>query len=515
MTLADNTLNGAQTLPLSFLDRPREPYTYPDTNQNRLAFVVAKGSRLLGDGQLIDANVYYRRFRNTNLSSNVDDDFGETDPDTGIAHSNPASNDRSTIDQASFGAALQWTARGKVGGFAHQLAVGASGNWGDTSFMQSEQSATFTADRGTIGTGPYLRTTDVALRNSDAGAYASDTINLSDAWTLTLAARYNAARVVIEDRSGEDSALNGTHTFTRLNPAVGINFNPTQSLTAYASYNEGMRAPTPIELTCADPDAPCKLPNQFLADPPLEKVVSSTIEAGARGQWHAGTWSAAVYRTDLRDDLAFIASGAGATNAGYFQNIGRTRRQGIELAVTIRAEPLTLALRYNALDARFRSTFEAASPDNSEADANGAIVVRSGNRIPGIPVHSAKMRVDWAAAPGLGVGASLVAASSQYARGDKNNADRAGRVPGYFVVHLDAQYALTPRVTLFAQVDNLFDRHYANFGLLGSNVFTGPDRTFGPAVGVAPVIEQFRALGAPRGVWAGIRVTFDAPPRHS
>ena len=309
--------------------------------------------------------------------------------------------------------------------------------------------------------------------------------------------------------------MNGTHTFARLNPAVGINFNPTQSLTAYASYNEGMRAPTPIELTCADPDAPCKLPNQFLADPPLEKVVSSTIEAGARGQWHAGTWSAALYRTDLRDDLAFIASGAGATNAGYFQNIGRTRRQGIELAATIRAEPLTLALRYNALDARFRSTFEAASPDNSEADANGAIVVRSGNRIPGIPVHSAKMRVDWAAAPGLGVGASLVAASSQYARGDENNADRAGRVPGYFVVHLDAQYALTPRVTLFAQLDNLFDRHYANFGLLGSNVFTGPDRSFGPAVGVAPVIEQFRALGAPRGVWAGIRVTFDAPPRHS
>ena len=515
VTLADNTLNGAQTLPLSFLDRPRDPYTYPDTNQNRLAFVVAKGSRLLGDGQLIDANVYYRRFRNTNLSSNVDDDFGETDSDTGIAHSNPASNDRSTIDQASYGAALQWTARGKVGGFAHQLAVGASGNWGDTSFMQSGQSATFTADRGTIGTGPYLQTTNVALRNGDAGAYLSDTINLSDAWTLTLAARYNAARVVIEDRSGEDSALNGTHTFTRLNPAVGINFNPTQSLTTYASYNEGMRAPTPIELTCADPDAPCKLPNQFLADPPLEKVVSSTIEAGARGQWHAGTWSAALYRTDLRDDLAFIASGAGATNTGYFQNIGRTRRQGIELAATIRAEPLTLALRYNALDARFRSTFEAASPDNSEADANGAIVVRSGNRIPGIPVHSAKMRVDWEAAPRLGVGASIVAASSQYARGDENNADRAGRVPGYLVVHLDAQYVLTPRVTLFAQLDNLFDRHYANFGLLGSNVFTGPDRTFGPAVGLAPVVEQFRALGAPRGVWAGIRVTFDAPPRHS
>ena len=63
LTLADNVLNGAQTLPQSFLDKPREPYTYPDTNENRLAFVTAKGSRLLRDDQLIDSNVYYRRYQ--------------------------------------------------------------------------------------------------------------------------------------------------------------------------------------------------------------------------------------------------------------------------------------------------------------------------------------------------------------------------------------------------------------------------------------------------------------------
>ena len=514
LTLADNVLNGAQTLPQSFLDKPREPYTYPDTNENRLAFVTAKGSRLLRDDQLIDSNVYYRRYRNSNLSSNVDENFGETDPDTGVVHADPATNDRATIDAESYGVALQWTTRGKLGGFAHQLAVGAGGNWGRTRFTQSSQPATFTNDRGTIGAGPYVQTTDVDLHNADAGIYASDTINLAQAWVLTLAGRFNHARVEIADRTGEDAGLNGTHTFSRFNPAIGVNFNPRDSLTAYASYNEGMRAPTPIELTCADPTAPCKLPNQFLADPPLAMVVSSTIEAGARGTWPMGNWSAAIYRTELRDDLAFIASGAGATNTGYFRNVGRTRRQGIELATTLRADPFTVTIRYNALDARFRTPFEAASPANSEADSNGAIAVHAGNRIPGIPVHSAKLRVDWDAAPGLAIGASLVAASSQYARGDENNADRSGPVPGYFVVNLDAEYRLTPRVTLFAQVDNLFDRQYANFGLLGENVFTGPDRTFGPAAGAAPVMEQFRALGSPRGIFAGVRVTFDSPSKR-
>jgi hypothetical protein len=88
-TLADNRLNGSQTLPVSFLDRPRDPYTYPDVNENRLAFVVAKGSRFLGDTSLVDGNAYYRRYRNTNVSSNVNDDFGAPDPDTGVEARTP------------------------------------------------------------------------------------------------------------------------------------------------------------------------------------------------------------------------------------------------------------------------------------------------------------------------------------------------------------------------------------------------------------------------------------------
>lgn len=514
VTLADNTLEGSQTLPVSFLDAPRDPYTYPDINENRLAFVIGKASRFLGEDQLVDANLYYRRYRNTNLSSNVNDDFGDIDPDTGAAQTNPGTNDRAAIDETSYGAALQWTLRTKLAGRPHQFAVGASANGGITHFSQATQPATFAADRNTIGTGPFVDTTIVALRNSDAAVYAGDLIAVSDTWSTTVSARYDTARAVIEDRSGQDAALNGTHTFSRLDPAVGVNFNPTSSLTAYASYSEGMRAPTPIELTCADPDAPCKLPNEFLADPPLKKVVSSTIETGARGKWRDLAWSAALYRTDLRDDLAFIPSGAGATNAGYFRNVGRTRRQGVELGATWRTEPVTVTFRYDAIDARYRSTFDASSPNNSQADADGGIVVHDGNRIPGIPAQSAKLRIDWNVASKADIGVTMLAVSSQYAIGDDNNADRGGPLPGYFVVNLDAQYALTPSVTLFATVENLFDRQYANFAQLGSNVFTGPGRSFGPAQGIAPVAEQFRALGSPRAIFVGLRAAFDPKPER-
>ena len=72
--------------------------------------------------------------------------------------------------------------------------------------------------------------------------------------------RYNHAQVQIDDHTGTAPLLTGEHDYSRFNPAIGINFNPTKRLTAYASYNEGVRAPTAVELTCADPDAPCKLP---------------------------------------------------------------------------------------------------------------------------------------------------------------------------------------------------------------------------------------------------------------
>ena len=509
LTLADNKLQGTQTLPLSFLSNVEQAYTFPDENDNKLAFVAAKGSRFLGDAALLGGDAYYRHYKSSSFSSNVNDNFGEQD-ENGNVLLNAAVNDRSTVDQKSWGLGMQLTLQGALAGIRHQFLVGASGDFGDTRFSQDEQTANFTADRGTEASGPFVPITDVGLRNAYTGLFFSDAATLTDRWTLTVAGRWNRAHVEIEDQSGEAPALNGSSTFTRFNPSIGLNFNPVPTFTAYASYGEGMRAPTPIELTCADPAAPCKLPNDFLADPPLAKVVARTTEVGARGKLEqATTWAAALYRTELDDDIQFIASGS-AVNAGFFQNVGRTRRQGIELGLTTGIGALNVDARYNHIDATFRSTFLAFAPNNSSADANGAIIVQPGDRIPGIPSDSFKLRVEYAHGP-FSAGTSLVALASQYAHGDENNQDVNGTVPGYMIVGLDAQYAATPQLSFFAQVSNLFDRRYYNFAVLGENVFTGPGRTFGPAAGVDPVPEQFRGIGAPRSVFVGLRYRFDKP----
>ncbi|MEO6747519.1 MAG: TonB-dependent receptor [Caldimonas sp.] len=497
LSAADTHLEGVQTLPLSFGDL-REPYTYPDSNRNRAQSASLKGSHALSKTLLISGTVYVRNYRGRNFSSNV------SDADGGAS---PAVNDASTIRQQSHGLGLQATTTATLAGMANQLSIGIGLDGGRARFQRGSQPAAFTADRGTTPLGAFESDTDADTKTRYIGVFVSDLLQFDERWALSLAGRLNRADVRIADRSGTAPGLNGEHRFSHFSPAVGLTFNPAADLTLYSSYSEGMRAPTAIELTCADPSAPCKLPNSFLADPPLNKVISRSIEVGARGRSanRETRWSAALFRTDLLADLQFVSSSGLAANAGYFQNVGRTRRQGFELDGSTRSGALTWTAHYRWLDARYLDGFIENSPSNSSAGPNGDIAVARGDRIPGLPRHALKLRADFDSGAQWQAAVNIVAASSLQARGDENNRDESGRVPGYGLLNVDAQWSANPRIRLFARIDNVLDRRYANFGILGTNVFTGPGRTYDAA---NPRLEQFRGYGAPRSISVGMQVTF-------
>jgi iron complex outermembrane receptor protein len=315
------------------------------------------------------------------------------------------------------------------------------------------------------------------------------------------------AKATIGDESGLQPLLDGQHTFSRFNPAVGFNWNPTSWFTAYATYNEGMRSPTAIELACADPNAPCSLPNDFIADPDLKPVISRTFEVGARGKIGRSTqWSAAAYRTTLSDDIQFIASQGAASTLGYFQNVGKTRRQGFELAGRTQWGPLGVAASYSYIDATYLSTWVESSSSNSSANANGNITVHPGDRIPGIPANTVKVRLDYKVLPRWSIGTNLTYRSDIFARGDEDNNDVNGTVAGYFLMDLDTTYNVTKQLQIYATVQNLLNKRYANFAILGENFFNGPNHTFS---GTDTTNEQFLGLGAPRGFWVGVRYAWN------
>lgn len=510
-TYADTRLAGNQTLPLSFFNDPSQAYTFPDITANRLAFLNLKGAHTLSANTQIAANAYYRSVTTNIFNSNINDNFN-----TGLPPgpgNQPAFNAINNIGENRRGGSFQLTALGDLANRKNSLTVGLSYDRGNIDFTQFNQEAPLAPDRDTTSAANPVLRTSLRATTGHYGLYITDTFALNEKTHLTVSGRYNRATLELQDQLG--TALNGNHRFQRFNPAIGLTYNPVNVLTTYVSYNEGMRVPTPVELTCSDRNAPCSLPNAFSADPPLNAVVSKTREVGARGRWSEGiAWSAALFRTDLTDDIQFISSGGGAASSGYFQNVGTTRRAGLELSLDNKIGKLDLSARYSHISATFRTPLILNSPNNSAArplqcPACTDIQVTPGNRIPGIPRHLLKLRADYRFADNLSAGMGLFAAASQYARGDENNLDVNGPVPGYAVVSLDARYNLARNLDLLGTINNIFNRQYQTFGLLGQNVFTAPGHVF-DYTGASFRPEQFRAAAAPRAAWIGIAYRFSS-----
>ena len=357
--------------------------------------------------------------------------------------------------------------------------------------------------------GSAFAATPTRLRpeNTDFGAFATDTLNVTRSLSVTAGGRYNWVRVGLSDLQG--SSLSGASIFSRFNHAIGAAYQLGPGLTLYAGYAEGSRTPTASEIECSDPKTPCLLPSSLSADPPnLRQVVSRTYEVGMRGSrpiLHGQlTYSLGLYRTEVRDDIYAVAT---SLSAGYFENIRGTVRQGGELDLAYRNDRLTAYASFSAVDAVFDTDLFIPSPSNPFRDANGDIHVRRGDQLPGIPRYRLKLGAEYRVLKGLVVGGELQALSGQYYRGDEAN--QLAPVPGYVVVGLHASYDVTSRLQLFVKVENLMNARYATFGLLGDPTEIGAP---GVPANVGPngpsVDDRFQSPAAPISAYGGIKLRF-------
>ncbi len=359
--------------------------------------------------------------------------------------------------------------------------------------------------------------------------YAADTLTLTKSLTLTLSGRYNRTGIdnadqLPPDPTGARGSLNGNYTFDRFNPAVGITYTPLRFASFYFSYSEASRAPTAIELGCADPNAPCNLPNALVSDPPLKQVVTRTFEAGVRSAQESNLrWSAGWFRGVNHNDLLFVASRQ--TGFGYFTNFGQTMRQGAEISVTGRLRHLILGGNYTFLDAAYQSPQILNGGSNSTNDGgaglDGNIAIHPGDQIPLMPRNIFKAYADYQITPKLSADLDFVAVGRSFARGNENNLDQPDGVhylgegfsPGYGVLNLGARYQAMKRVQVFVQIDNVLNHRYYTAAQLGPTPYDNAGnfigRPFPPVNGDFPIrTSTFFAPGAPIGAWGGIRVRF-------
>ncbi|CAN5311328.1 TonB-dependent receptor [soil metagenome] len=586
---ADNQLNGNGLQEQSLLAANRTSvYTKPDITQNRSTLLSLAATHAIHDTLLFSGNAYYRDINTSTYNGDINEDAldqsvyqpgaSERAALTAAGYSGfPASganaantpfpfwrcigqtllNDepaekcnglinRTQSSQQNYGLSGQLTWLGDLAGKRNQFVAGAGIDASRVSFAQSSQLGYLNPDRsitgvnafgdgvtgGTVDGDPYDTRVDLKSRTRTWSLFASDTLALQDNLHLTLSGRYNTTSVKNRDQihaDGDIASLSGDHSFSRFNPAVGLSYSPTKTLNAYAGYSESSRSPTAIELGCANPDQPCKLPNAMAGDPPLQQVVTRTVEAGLRGTATGGVqWNAGVFRATNQDDILFVADNQ--SGYGYFKNFGQTRRQGLELGLSSQWGQLHLGAQYTLLDATYQSTETVNGSGNSSNSAasagspgqDGTIQIKPGDRIPLIPRQMLKLFADYAATPAFTLSASMVAMSGALARGNENGAHQpdgtyylgSGRSAGYAVFNLGTSYRVTPKLQLTAQLDNLFDTQYSTAAQLGATGFDASGNFVARPLGGSnadgyPLRQStFYAPGAPRRIWFGLRYTF-------
>jgi outer membrane receptor protein involved in Fe transport len=408
--------------------------------------------------------------------------------------------------QTSYGLSGQLTLRNTVL-HGNQLSLGAGWSRGDTDFDSGVEVAQLLANRSTSRTGIFADEFRTAADSTvdTASAYLVDTLRISERIALTLAARYDNIRIDLADRSGESPLLDGSHRFSRLNPAAGVTAQLSRGVTLYASYGESARAPSPVELACASEEAPCNLPNAFLADPPLDQVVARSAELGVRGgEADKFLWNLGLFHTRNRNDILFQATGGPQGNVGFFDNVADTLREGIELRVSQQFGRARGFFDYSYVKATFDDAFIVNSPNHpvfeddpgSAAIAgDGKLFVGSGATIPGIPRHQANAGVDFEVTSQLAVGADVSLRSGVYLRGDEANLLK--RTDAFAVFNLHGQYRFGERATIYARIENLLDRKYETFGILGE-----PEEVFAQFTD-----PRFYGAGPPFGAWLGVRLS--------
>jgi iron complex outermembrane receptor protein len=515
--LGDTALNGNGAAPEQLLAEDRAAvFTHPDETRNALAMVSSRLSLALGEGSSVTINGFIRNNNTDSFNGDgteyeacegeVNSAFlcdSETDERVVDMEGVPftadfnAINNISSREQTSWGGTAEYRPSLTLGRVAHEFVVGLDYYRGDTDFRSRVELAQLSADRSTTRSGRYdpegKTQLDAWIENT--GIYLIDHVELiPERVQVVLSLRYNGSRLETEDRSGIRPALTASHRFSSVNPGIGLNLRAAEQLIAYGSLHQSSRTPTAVELACSHAEAPCTLPNTFLADPPLDTVVARNLELGLRdADSQPLNWDVSAFVNRIADDIVFQTTGGVASNEGFFSNASDTQRLGLNARAGEPGDRLDWQVTYAWLRATFESDFRVSSPNHPNA-TEGKINVQRGDRIPGLPTHQLGLNLNWHIDAKTDWLWDVHHQSGVYLRGDEANLDR--KTSAFWTVNTTLRYQVRPKAEVYLTVNNLLDAEYESFGLYGEADEVLPNLEAGSGRFVSP--------GEPRGAWVGL-----------
>ncbi len=542
-THANNDLHGPGAAPVQSLALDsRNVFTGPQSNDNRLDFVTLNTAYAFNPAVSLQSVLYYRNYRQAVTNGDASNfaactsattagllcqDDGATpltsasgDPIPDISNGGTVpigQNDFENIRSRSEGLSLQLHDTDKVGGHENQFTVGTTTDISHVDFQSGMELGVINTDLIVLPSPYFIDTaeglgfaaTPVILRatNKYYGLFLTDTFDVTSDLAVTASGRYNVAQVDLYDQRGTN--LNGLNRYDHFNPALGATYKLTPDVTVYGGYSTTNRVPNASEIECSDPELPCLLPANLTGDPPtLKQVIAHTYELGLRGKMAAAdgmvTWNLGGFRTNLDDDIYAIST---SVSTGFFQNIGSTRRQGVDASLSYQWTGGDAYISYSYVDATFESALTLHSPSSPSQDEDGNIQVVPGDRLPLIPQHRVKAGADFVVLPKWTVGGTFVYQSDQYYKGDESNQNPP--LPGFGTLSLHSSYRFADKSEVFITVNNVFDKHYANYAIFSDPTGVGAPGVLADAGSNDPGVDnRFQNPGAPRSVFGGVRLAF-------
>jgi len=265
--------------------------------------------------------------------------------------------------------------------------------------------------------------------------------------------------------NGDDS---GRKTFQATLPVVGVRWQWTPSVQAFASLGKGYEIPTLNEVAYRSGGG-----SGFNTQ--LNAARSTSAEMGLRGRAERFGWNATAF--DIRTDDEIVVqnnSGGRAT----FRNAGRTQRQGLELSGNWRQGPVSLVSALTWMEAEYRDSFKTCDSTGCTTTNNRQANVPAGNRIPGLPMQQVFVQAAW----DTGWAGSRVVFETRHVGRVMVNDRNSDSAVGHTLFNLGVHFKQDRgdwTLREFIRVDNLTDRRHVGSVIVND----GNSRFFEPGLG--------------------------------
>ena len=331
---------------------------------------------------------------------------------------------------------LTYQTQGETRRLEYQGVIELTPNWQATFGAERETSRSHTAAPSSYDPHPIAAVAHTGLTSVYAQAIGDVVSDL----TLTIGLRHDR-----HDAFG-DHTLGQVAMAWRLADAATI---------VRASFAQGFKAPTLYQLY-SEYGTPSLAP---------ESANSGDLGVEHRFAGLDARIAATVFQRQTQDQIDFVSCAVGATSAvcrpkgvsryGYYDNIARTRAQGVELTADARMEGLTLSGNYTFVDATNRA---------SSAPNRGKSLARR-------PKHQANLNADYLTASGVSLGVGI-----RYVGESFEDAANTYRLKAYALTDLRISHPLRAGLEVYGRVENLFDRRYEptrDYGSMGRGVYVG------------------------------------------